>query len=73
MVRRLDIKKLVLVFPTWIVAEVLHPFLPSNHIWKDQMPSLIKWAWGATKLNEWLGTGLWLSGLYTLIMFFMVV
>lgn len=56
--------------PTWILSNLIYPFLPEQHLYKryKTVPSLSSWTKYRTPLYILLDTAIWTSGLMTLVM-----
>ena len=53
--------------PTWLITNLLAPFLPKNHPWKHKWFTLSYWHVGQTPLCQWFDIIFWVSTTFAVV------
>jgi hypothetical protein len=53
--------KAFVLYPTYVLAQIMQPFLPEKHPWKDRLPDYDKWVRNSTEMNVQFGVVFTLS------------
>lgn len=56
--------KKIMVFPTWVLIKFMRPFLPKEHLFKNQKITLNNWAKNSTDLNKGFSILFWIFGIF---------